>query len=73
MLSALFVFDLPINAEIFMMMILRLVAFDFIQTEEIFQVIFSFRETKWFMTETFANGEKVSKFAEAGYDSTNFW
>ena len=73
MLSALFGVDLPRNAEIIMIMILRLVAFDFIHTEEIFEGMFHFRETRWFMTKTFESGEQVSKFAEAGYDSTNYW
>ena len=39
-----------------MIMILRLVSFDFIHTEEIFEGIFDFRETRQFMTETFENG-----------------
>ena len=73
MLSALFVITLPKNAEMIMMMILRLVAFDFVHTEEIFDELFHFRETAWFMTIIFANGEKKSRFAEAGYDSSVYW
>ena len=45
MLGGLFSVDLPRNAEIIMIMILRLVSFDFFQTDELFEEMFDFRET----------------------------
>lgn len=55
-----------------MKMILRMCSLDFIQTDKIF-VIFNFRETKMFNTKTSKEGEETSKWAEAGYDSSNFF
>ena len=73
MLTTLFVIHLPKNADMIMVMILRLVSFDFFKTETIMNSIFYFRETNQFMTVVFENGEEFSVFAEAGYDSSNFW
>ena len=71
-LTELFYIDIPVNADMVMRMILRMCSLDFIQTDKIFEV-FKFRETKTFHTETSEAGEETSKWAEAGYDSSNFF
>ena len=73
MLTTLFVIHLPKNTQMIMVRIFKLVSFDFMHTEPMLYRIFNFRETDSFMTTEFSNGEKTSKFADAGYDSSNFW
>ena len=53
MLTTLFVIHLPKNAQMIMVMILKLVSFDFIHTEPMLYQIFNFRETDYFMTTEF--------------------
>ena len=71
-LTDLFSVDVPVNADIIMRMILKLCSFDFVKTEEIYKV-FKFRETEAFQTKVSSSGEEYSKFADAGYDSANFF
>lgn len=72
-ISALFSLDMPYNARDVMIMILKLVAFEFYDTGEILAYFFDFRETEPFLAGEFDyNGESISRFAEAGYESSNF-
>ena len=53
-------------------MILKLCSLDFFQTETIYEV-FGFRETEPFNTKIDDEGVEDSKYATAGYDSSNFF
>lgn len=56
-----------------MVMILEMCALEFIPTQDFLEVINSFRETKPFDSEIDETGEEVSKFASAGYETSNYW
>ena len=73
MLTVLFKLETPLNAEMIMIMILQMCSLEFIPTGDILDYIKEFRETKSFAIELNSEGEEVSKFAEAGYDSSNYW
>ena len=73
-LTDLFNLDFPLNADMIMQMILKLCAMElkYFKLESFFEN-FNFRETEPFRTQTYANGEEYSKFADAGYESSNFF
>ena len=71
-LTALFNLEIPENASIIMEAILALMSFEIVDTDSFFASIFGFRETKVFASKTFENGDEISKFEAAGYDSSNF-
>lgn len=73
MLTVLFPIDFPENAEMIMIMFLKLCALDFFDTEGYLQSMFGFRETEAYETFVDAEGEKMSKFAEAGYENSNYY
>lgn len=73
MLTVLFPIDFPENAEMVMIMFLKLCALDFFETEKYLQSMFAFRETKAFSTVENEDGEEYSKFAEAGYENANYY
>ena len=56
-----------------MKMILKLCAMEFFDTDSIFDKMFHFRETPAFQTKMFENGEEKSGYADAGYESANFF
>ena len=72
-LTVLFVLDIPINAEMIMIMILEMCSLEFIPTETVFEYMHSFRETNPFASKIDENGENTSKYAAAGYESANYW
>ena len=72
-LTVLFALDIPVNAELVMIMILQMCSLEFISTETAFEMIHSFRETRPFSSKIDETGEEVSKFAQAGYETSNFW
>ena len=72
-LTVLFQLDIPINAELIMIMILEMCSLEFIPTETVFGYMHSFRETQPFASKIDENGEDVSKFAAAGYENANYW
>lgn len=49
-----------------------MVSLDFIDTESILTSMFEFRETDPFFLQVNEDGEENSRFAVAGYDSSNF-
>lgn len=69
----LFNIDIPVNSYNVMELTLKFCAMDFFQTEIAFEAIFDFRETKVFNEVNNERGEGYSKYAEAGYDSSNFF
>ena len=71
-MTSLFSLRMPLNADMVMLMILKMCSLEFINTGWALEKMFSFRETVSINTEVDSNGEDVSKFADAGYDSSNF-
>lgn len=72
-LTVLFALDIPINAEVIMIMILEMCSLEFIPTSDFLEMINSFRETQPFASKIDSTGDEVSKFAQAGYETSNFW
>ena len=72
-LTVLFMLDIPINAEMIMILILEMCSLEFLPTETIFKYMHSFRETNPFASKIDENGEDTSKFAAAGYENSNYW
>jgi len=72
-LTVLFKLDIPVNAEMIMIMILQMCSLEFVPTETALSFMFTFRETNAFATEINSNDESFSKFEEAGYETANFW
>ena len=52
---------------------MNLCAAEFIDTDAAFEVIFDFRETGVFMSHLNADGEEMSAYANAGYDSSIYF
>ena len=52
---------------------MNLCAAEFIDTDTAFEVMFNFRETGVFMSHLNADGEEMSAYANAGYDSSIFF
>ena len=71
-LTALFNVKIPFNAHMIMITLLSLVSLEAIDTEPLLEGMFEFRETEAFMTVIDEQGDSVSSFAKAGYDSANF-
>ena len=71
-LTTLFNLDIPDNANIIMEAILALMSLEVVDTDSLFVSWFGFRETQLFALRTLENGEELSKFEDAGYDSSNF-
>lgn len=65
--------DYPLNAEMVMIMILQMCSLEFIPTADLLNWIKEFRETDSFAIQVDSSGEEVSRFAESGYDSSNYW
>ena len=71
-LTTLFNLTIPDNANVIMEAILALMSLEVIDTDSMFVAVFGFRETQMFAVKVLENGDEVSKFEEAGYDSSNF-
>lgn len=71
-LSYLFKLDIPDNAGQLMQMILKLCSMQFVQTDDILNDTFGFRETEAFSKIKFESGEEISRYEDAGYESTIF-
>lgn len=71
-LTALFAFQIPFNAQMLMISILDLVSLEFIDTGFLLEEIFDFRETDAFGTYEDEYGGEVSQFAESGFETSNF-
>ena len=56
-----------------MTLVLQLCSMDFFDTDSMFDEMFGFRETPAFQTIVFKDGSEKSGFADAGYDSSNFF
>lgn len=70
-LSSLFGLDIPINAKLVMQAILKMCSLEAVKFDFFFD-LFDFRETNPFMS-VIKNGEEMSDYANAGYDSANFF
>lgn len=71
-MTSLFQLVIPPNADMVMLMILKMCSLDFVNTGWLLAKLFNFRETESMNTKFDSNGEPQSKFADAGYDSANF-
>lgn len=71
-MTSLFQLEIPPNADMVMLMILKMCSLEFVNTGWVLEKIFNFRETESMNTKYDSNGEPYSKFADAGYDSANF-
>ena len=72
-MTSLFRLRLAVNAASIMAVILKMISLDVFKSDEYIKDMFNFRETKSFLTEYDEDGEAVSTFAEAGYDSSNYF
>ena len=72
-LTYLFNLDIPMNASMLMVMLLKLCSMEFFSTDELFDKMFDFRETEPYNTIVHANGDKESKYDDAGYETTIFF
>jgi len=68
-LTILFKIEVPPNADMLMTLILKLCSLDLVPTEDILAYVITFRATDAFATTIDEDGEAVSKFADAGYES----
>ena len=71
-LTALFNLETPLNANMIMIMILKLCGLEFVSTDDIYGAVFDFRETEAFFTVVTADGQKISKWEESGFESAVF-
>lgn len=69
---ALFKLDTPFNANMIMIMILKLCGLEFVSTDELYAAMFDFRETEPFYTEVSVEGFKTSKWEDSGFESSVF-
>jgi len=72
-LTVLFKLDPPLNAEMVMIMILQMCSLEFIPTQDLLNWMKEFRETDSFAIQVDSSGEEISKFADSGMDSSNYW
>ena len=72
-LTVLFQLDIPPNAEMVMEMILKMCSLEFVPTEEMLTAMFGFRETQPFDLKVDSEGNEYSKFADVGFDNSNFF
>ena len=68
-ITVFFKLEHPFNADMVMIMILKLCSLDFIKAESLLKTLFDFRETVAFDEEITETGEVKSKFLDAGYES----
>lgn len=71
-LTSLFDVIFPPNIKTIVQRLWSLVQFDFLNIEDKLGEIFEFRETEAFLTTYDEDGEAESRFADAGYESSNF-
>jgi len=71
-MTALFRIDIADNADMILVAILEMVSLDFVETDEVINALFDYRETPIFMAEDRGGDELESKFGDAGYDSSNY-
>ena len=72
MLTVFFKLNIPVNADTVMIMILKLCALDFFNSEKYIDMLFDFRETDVYDSQLDSVGDETSKFNEAGYESSIF-
>ena len=68
-ITVFFKLEHPFNADMVMIMILKLCSLDFINAESLLKTLFDFRETGPFDEEITETGQVKSKFLDAGYES----
>ena len=70
--TSLFNVEFPENAKMVLSLMWELIIFDFFHIEQLVSEI-EFRETEAFQTTYDQDGEPESKFADAGYETSNFF